>query len=443
MRTSAHLFPAVLAALLLCAASAGAQVTPAPVMPGTADSLAASANGTAMALDSSAIASVLPDVAPAQVLSVSDFPNDAGDHLDVSFAPSPDSALVLAYQIFRRTPGATDGSEIWAMVQAVPAGEGTSIVDGYDPDYLVASGVSYEYRVDVMTTDGRQIEGPPFASQITAKGEWFHTEKVRVLVACSIFIGLVFHFFSRAKRGAKLYLRPIAGIEAIDEAIGRATEMGKPILYVPGLSSIEDVATIASLTILGRVARKVAEYQTPLRVPNRDPIVYTVAEECVKQAYLEAGRPDSYDPNSVFFVTDSQFAYVAAVNGLMTREKPATNFYLGMFWAESLLLAETGSLSGAIQIAGTDAITQLPFFITTCDYTLIGEELYAASAYLGREPKQVGAVKGQDACKAIVMLFVTAGILLSIVDLLTGSYSDPSRSLVLKLQNLVTVGALE
>jgi len=212
---------------------------------------------------------------------------------------------------------------------------------------------------------------------------------------------------------------------------------------VPGLSSIEDVATIASLTILGRVARKVAEYQTPLRVPNRDPIVYTVAEECVKQAYLEAGRPDSYDPNSVFFVTDSQFAYVAAVNGLMTREKPATNFYLGMFWAESLLLAETGSLSGAIQIAGTDAITQLPFFITTCDYTLIGEELYAASAYLGREPKQVGAVKGQDACKAIVMLFVTAGILLSIVDLLTGSYSDPSRSLVLKLQNLVTVGALE
>jgi len=443
MRTSAHLFPAVLAALLLCAASAGAQVTPDPVIPGTADSLAAPANGMAMALDSSAIASVLPDVAPAQVLSVSDFPNDAGDHLDVSFAPSPDSALVLAYQIFRRTPGATDGSEIWAMVQAVPAGEGTSIVDGYDPDYLVASGVSYEYRVDVMTTDGRQIEGPPFASQITAKGEWFHTEKVRVLVACSIFIGLVFHFFSRAKRGAKLYLRPIAGIEAIDEAIGRATEMGKPILYVPGLSSIEDVATIASLTILGRVARKVAEYQTPLRVPNRDPIVYTVAEECVKQAYLEAGRPDSYDPNSVFFVTDSQFAYVAAVNGLMTREKPATNFYLGMFWAESLLLAETGSLSGAIQIAGTDAITQLPFFITTCDYTLIGEELYAASAYLGREPKQVGAVKGQDACKAIVMLFVTAGILLSIVDLLTGSYSDPSRSLVLKLQNLVTVGALE
>jgi len=220
-----------------------------------------------------------------------------------------------------------------------------------------------------------------------------------------------------------MYLRPIAGIEAIDEAIGRATEMGKPILYVPGLSTISDVATIASLTILGRVAKKIAQYQTPLMVPNCDPIVYTVATEAVKQAYMEAGRPDAYDEDSVFFMTTSQFAFVAGVNGIMMRERPATNFYLGMFWAESLLLAETGSLSGAIQIAGTDAVTQLPFFITTCDYTLIGEELYAASAYLGREPRQLGAVKGQDACKSIVMVLIILGLILNAISMLTGNSS--------------------
>ena len=218
-----------------------------------------------------------------------------------------------------------------------------------------------------------------------------------------------------------MYLRPIAGIEAIDEAIGRATEMGKPILYVPGLSSISDVATIASLTILCRVARKIAEYQTKIIVPNCDPIVYTVACESVKQAYTEAGRPDEYDPDSVFFLTTSQFAYVAGVNGIMMRDKPATNFYLGMFWAESLLLAETGSMSGAIQIAGTDAVTQLPFFITTCDYTLIGEELYAASAYLGREPREFGAVKGQDACKSIIMILIVLGFILGAVYAFTGN----------------------
>ncbi|MBN2609706.1 MAG: hypothetical protein JXA64_11375, partial [Candidatus Fermentibacteraceae bacterium] len=89
----------------------------------------------------------------------------------------------------------------------------------------------------------------------------------------------------------------------------------------------------------------------------------------------------------------------------------------------SLLLAETGSLTGAIQIAGTDAVTQLPFFITTCDYTLIGEELYAASAYLGREPKQVGAVKGQDACKAIIMGLIALALVMAIVDMVAGTHT--------------------
>ena len=74
----------------------------------------------------------------------------------------------------------------------------------------------------------------------------------------------------------------------------------------------------------------------------------------------------------------------------MIRDRPAAHIMMGYFYAESLLLAETGSTTGAIQIAGTDAFTQLPFFVTTCDYTLLGEELYAASAYLSGEPRDAG-----------------------------------------------------
>lgn len=359
------------------------------------------------------------ELMPPGDIRVTDHPNDAGDKLIVRFEPGsePDHPLhFVTYHVYRRPEGGTE--EDWTLVGLVPAGAPTSMVDGFDPDYPVKTEKLYEYRVAASYIDGTLVYSAPQVAQEVATGQWFHTDKVRVLVACAMFLGLIFYFFGRARRGAQMYLRPIAGIEAIDEAIGRATEMGKPILYIPGLSSIADVATIASLTILGRVARKVAEYQTSLIVPNRDPIVYTVAEEGVKQAYLEAGRPDSYDPNSVFFLTDSQFAYVAGVNGIMVREKPATNFYLGMFWAESLILAETGSLSGAIQIAGTDAVVQLPFFITTCDYTLIGEELYAASAYLSREPMQMGSIKGLDACKAILMTFITIGALLAVLDII-------------------------
>ena len=107
------------------------------------------------------------------------------------------------------------------------------------------------------------------------------------------------------------------------------------------------------------------------------------------------------------------FAFVAGVNGIMLREKTATNFYMGMFWAEALIMTETGSGTGAIQIAGTDAVTQIPFFITTCDYTLIGEELYAASAYLAREPLMLGTLKGQDYMKLLIIIFIVIGTFLS------------------------------
>jgi hypothetical protein len=148
-------------------------------------------------------------------------------------------------------------------------------------------------------------------------------------------------------------------------------------------------------------------------VPAFDPVVLTVSQEVVRNAYIEAGRPDAYRADNIYFVTDQQFSYTASVCGLIVRERPAAIFLLGSFYAESLMLAETGASTGAIQIAGTDQQAQLPFFITACDYTLIGEELYAASAYLSREPMLLGSLKGQDAGKAFLLLVILLGALLS------------------------------
>jgi hypothetical protein len=96
-------------------------------------------------------------------------------------------------------------------------------------------------------------------------------------------------------------------------------------------------------------------------------------------------------------------------------------FLLGAFFAESLILAETGNSVGAIQIAGTARPAQLPFFIAACDFTLIGEELFAASAYLSGAPKQLGSLKGQDVGKAIAMVAILAGVLLATLAELTGA----------------------
>ncbi len=229
-----------------------------------------------------------------------------------------------------------------------------------------------------------------------------------LLIAITV---IFFWTVSHAKRKG-LFIRRIAGLDAIDEAVGRATEMGRPIFYSTGIGSMSSVPTIASTSILSEVAKKVAAHDTTLKVPHFDPIVMTVSKEIVKQAYSEAERPDSYRDDINFFVSQDQFSFAAAVDGMIHREKPAACFFIGHFMAESLLLAEVGATTGAIQIAGTEQESQLPFFFTSCDYTLIGEELYAAGAYLSKEPMLQSTLKVQDLGKAFVMVSVAAGSML-------------------------------
>lgn len=246
----------------------------------------------------------------------------------------------------------------------------------------------------------------------TPRINYFNSSVLNNLVFAVGFAIVILVAIMIARRNPNIFIRRISGLEAVDEAIGRATEMGKPVLYICGLDSLASLSTLAAINILGRVARRIADYDSDLIVPNRDPIVLTVAQEVVREAYIDQGRPDAYKEDNIFFATDDQFSYTATTCAIMMREKPAANFFMGYYYAESLLLAETGASTGAIQIAGTDALHQLPFFITTCDYTLIGEELYAASAYLSREPMLLGSLKGQDVGKALIMLLIIIQTLL-------------------------------
>ena len=260
-----------------------------------------------------------------------------------------------------------------------------------------------EYKYRVVALKGA---GSGFAETGAARSypQWFNFNLLNILIWTVVVCFLILFFIYHARRGKTFFIRRIAGLDAVEESVGRATEMGKPILFVSGIGGVGAPATISAMNILGEVAKKTAQYGTALIVPNSDPVVFTIAREVVKEAHTRVGRPDTYKADNVFFLTQEQFAYAAAVDGIMVREKPATIFMLGWFAAEALVLAETGATTGAIQIAGTDAIYQLPFFITACDYTLIGEELYAASAYLSRQPLLIGSLVGQDYGKLVVLV---------------------------------------
>jgi hypothetical protein len=276
---------------------------------------------------------------------------------------------------------------------------------------------------------GQDATSADAAGEELRGAEWvdaylFDLDRFWLLVIVIIICGSVLAFIAIARSGKPLKIRKIAGLEAVDEAVGRATEMGRPILFVPGIQDMNEIMTLAGLTALGRVAKTAAEYDAKLEVPTARSLVMTAARETVHAAFLAAGRPDSYREDLIYYVTDEQFGYVAYLTGHMVRERPAACFYLGAFYAESLILAETGNAIGAIQIAGTAETAQLPFFVAACDYTLIGEEFYAASAYLSGEPDQLGSLRGQDIGKMVVAAGLLIGCIIATGKELMGEASN-------------------
>lgn len=233
---------------------------------------------------------------------------------------------------------------------------------------------------------------------------WFDLARLPTLIAAAVAIAIVLYTTLHRSTREKFKVRKIAGLQAVDDAIGRATEMARPVLYTPGWGGdIQRPTTIASMNILGKVAEMTAQYDCRLVYPTHDPVIMTVAQEVVRGSYAASGFADRYRADDITYVTSSQFGYAAAVDGMIARLKPASIFLLGTFEAESLILAETGNIAGAIQIAGTDSTIQLSFFIVACDYTLIGEELFAASGYLSGDPSILASVRAQDWMKVLII----------------------------------------
>ena len=364
----------------------------------------------------STIAAQEPPTPPSDLV-VSDHPWDGGTAIDVSFALSPDDQPPAA--------GSPSGGLDYIVERAGEYGglyQEVARVRPTERDFRRrrmkvtvdqnVRGEPYWFRVAAVGPGEAQSSfiGSPADAPVRSQRQSFDGGRGWLAVISLIVCGSVILFIVMARRGRPLNIRKIAGLEAVEEAVGRATEMGRSCLFIPGIQDMNDIQTIAGLTVLSRVARRAAEFDARIEIPTSRSLVMTAARDTVQSAFLTAGRPDAFNEDMIYYVTDEQFGYVAYLSGMMVREKPAACFYMGSFFAESLILAETGNAIGAIQVAGTAQPAQLPFFVAACDYTLIGEEFFAASAYLSHDPNQLGSLKGQDVGKLVVAGLMILGI---------------------------------
>ncbi|MBN2489330.1 MAG: hypothetical protein JXQ29_00575 [Planctomycetes bacterium] len=340
----------------------------------------------------------------------------------------------IEYHVFQEEtlPPPSTGT-VWRLIATFPSGVNFEKLSDSPCDFRetggerhyfavkkLRDGKRHRFRVELVLGDQRveaRAREPvrPGVVEAVSRPNWFEPGKLPLLAGVAVLVGLTLFFLGRARRNPRMFIRKIDGLRAVDRAMQDAARAGRPVYYVMGIGAMSDLPTIASVSILERIARQAARHGLRLKVPCFDPVVMSVAQDVVRSAFAAEGKAEAHVPDDVFFVTQDQFSYAASVDGMLSRDRPSTTFLLGYFQAESLLLAEVGASIGSVQIAGTDVPAQLPFFVTTADYTLIGEELYAASAYLSREPLLLGSLRSQDVGKALLVGVILAGVVLASV----------------------------
>ncbi|RLE50696.1 MAG: hypothetical protein DRJ21_01565 [Candidatus Methanomethylicota archaeon] len=251
------------------------------------------------------------------------------------------------------------------------------------------------------------------AMEIIVQGRGF---QFVILLMTAIFLYIAYRLL---KMGKEIYLRRLPAIDAIEEAIGRAAEMGKPAHYTygagggwgGGLASHQGPQVVASSAILGYVAQLCARYDVRLIVNMMQADAIPLTEEVIRLAYLREGKPEKFDPKIINYFP-GQSPMVTGILGTFQRERPAASFHIGGLYYESVVIGEAAKFVGAFLVAGTANTHQLAFIVATSDYVLIGEELYAAAAYISREPMQVASIASEDWVKFILMAITVIGMIL-------------------------------
>jgi len=232
-----------------------------------------------------------------------------------------------------------------------------------------------------------------------------------------LLIPTLYFFTARAraiiKADTPLSLRPIAAFAHLTQAMGRAAESGRPIHIGLGTGGVGDATTVesmAALTLLDQLAQKAAAYDAQPIVTTADPVLMIAASDRVRQWYARRNFLEGFDAARIRLVAPDRTAYAAGVADMLGNEPLSGNVLLGAFGDEYLLMGEVGARQAFSQVAGATDPMVLPFVLATSDQPLLGEEIFAAGAYLGKLPAHVGSLFAQDWMRVFLVLIVLAGV---------------------------------
>lgn len=240
-------------------------------------------------------------------------------------------------------------------------------------------------------------------------------ERVAMLVAFLLFFVPAIPLIARRVRSGRLpALRPIAGYSIVRDQITQSLETGRPLHLSLGTQGVSDrnmAQTLAGLTTLEYFADQAAVYGAPPIVTSADATTMITAQDVLRNAMDDRGTAERFDPRQVRLIGPEPTAYAAGVMGILSREDVLANVMVGAFSDEYLLMGETAARKGIQQVAGSANPQALPFMTVSAEQVLVGEEIFAAGAYLSRIPSHIASLQVQDWMRVAIVAIIIIGVI--------------------------------
>jgi len=239
---------------------------------------------------------------------------------------------------------------------------------------------------------------------------------VMAVVFLLAFTGLLLFFTARITAGHSLALRQIRAFDRLKGLVGRSVESGRALHLSLGMGGLADQTTadsLAGLAVLNYLAGQAATTGAPPLVSMADPTVMLFAQNAIRAAYGDDTEGAEAAYRHIRWIAPQPAAYAAGVMNMLDLDEVDSNVMIGKFGDEYLLMGETAARRGVAHIGGTSDPNTLPFVYATADEILLGEEIYAAGAYLQKRPALLASLAAQDSMRWLVALVILGSILLA------------------------------
>ncbi len=234
-------------------------------------------------------------------------------------------------------------------------------------------------------------------------------------------LGLILFFVFYARTQAKINLREIQAFKHLRREIDLAVEAGKRLHISLGRGTISDLqggSAFIGLTILDRCARAASNSDRPPIVTSGDGLITILSQDTLQNTYRSLATEDRYDPTNARMTGLSPMAYATGAMPAIHDEQVSANIFSGHFGPEVALLTEAGERSQSLTVAGSDSLPAQAVLYATSDEPLLGEELYAAGAYLGAGQVHEASLRMQDILRWVLVIIILIGAILKLLGIL-------------------------